>query len=230
MKLNQDIKIAVDAIVFGYSDNKLNVLLIKQKYGELKNQWALVGGFVKDNETLFEAVNRELKEEAGIKVNYLEQLYTFGDNIERDPRFRVISVAYFALVNSTKFVLTADSDAEEVKWFPINELPELAFDHKEIIQVAQKRLQSKLSYQPVGFDLLHKEFLFSELENLYCCILEKEIDRRNFRKKILSFGIVEETEKFGKKIKGRPAKLFKFNNQKYNTLAKEGFLFEIYFA
>lgn len=230
MKLNQDIKIAVDAIVFGYSDNKLNVLLIKQKYGELKNQWALVGGFVKDNETLFEAVNRELKEEAGIKVNYLEQLYTFGDNIERDPRFRVISVAYFALVNSTKFVLTADSDAEEVKWFPINELPELAFDHKEIIQVAQKRLQSKLSYQPVGFDLLHKEFLFSELENLYCCILEKEIDRRNFRKKILSFGIVEETEKFGKKIKGRPAKLFKFNNQKYKTLSKEGFLFEIYFA
>ena len=230
MKLNQDIKIAVDAIVFGYSDNKLNVLLIKQKYGELKNQWALVGGFVKDNETLFDAVNRELKEEAGIKVNYLEQLYTFGDNIERDPRFRVISVAYFALVNSTKFVLTADSDAEEVKWFPINELPELAFDHKEIIQVAQKRLQSKLSYQPVGFDLLHKEFLFSELENLYCCILEKEIDRRNFRKKILSFGIVEETEKFGKKIKGRPAKLFKFNNQKYKTLTKEGFLFEIYFA
>jgi 8-oxo-dGTP diphosphatase len=230
MKLNQDIKIAVDAIVFGYSENKLNVLLIKQKFGELKNQWALVGGFVKDTETLFDAVNRELKEEAGIKVNYLEQLYTFGDNIERDPRFRVISVAYFALVNSTKFVLTADSDAEEAKWFPINELPELAFDHKEIIQVAQKRLQSKLSYQPIGFDLLRKEFLFSELENLYCCILEKEIDRRNFRKKILSFGIVEETEKFGKKIKGRPAKLFKFNKQKYNVLVKEGFLFEIYFA
>jgi 8-oxo-dGTP diphosphatase len=230
MKLDQDIKIAVDAIVFGYSENKLNVLLIKQKFGELKNQWALVGGFVKDTETLFDAVNRELKEEAGIKVNYLEQLYTFGDNIERDPRFRVISVAYFALVNSTKFVLTADSDAEEAKWFPINELPELAFDHKEIIQVAQKRLQSKLSYQPIGFDLLRKEFLFSELENLYCCILEKEIDRRNFRKKILSFGIVEETEKFGKKIKGRPAKLFKFNKQKYNVLVKEGFLFEIYFA
>lgn len=230
MELKQDIKIAVDAIVFGYTNNKLNVLLIKQKFGALKKQWALVGGFVKDNETLNNAVNRELQEEAGIKVNYLEQLYTFGDNISRDPRFRVVSVAYFALVNSTKLVLKADSDAEDAKWFSITELPILAFDHKVIIEAAQKRLQGKLTYQPIGFDLLPKEFLFSELENLYCTILEKEIDRRNFRKKILSFGIVEETERFGKKIKGRPAKLYKFNKLKYNKLVKEGFLFDINFA
>lgn len=230
MELKQNIKIAVDAIVFGYADNKLNVLLIKQKFGLLKNQWALVGGFVKDNETLNDAVNRELQEETGIKVNYLEQLFTFGDKVDRDPRFRVISVAYFALVNSTKLILQADSDAEDAKWFSINELPNLAFDHKEILQTAQKRLQSKLTYQPIGFDLLPKEFLFSELENLYCSILEKEIDRRNFRKKILSFGIVEETEKFGNKIKGRPAKLYKFNKLKYNKLVKEGFLFDINFA
>jgi 8-oxo-dGTP diphosphatase len=230
MEIKQNIKIAVDAIVFGYADNKLNVLLIKQKFGKLKNQWALVGGFVKDNETLNEAVNRELNEEAGIKVNYLEQLYTFGDNIHRDPRFRVISVSYFALVNSTKLVLKADSDAEDAQWFPISELPNLAFDHADILKFALKRLQGKLTYQPIGFDLLPKEFLFSELENLYCTILEKEIDRRNFRKKILSFGIVEETEKYGKQIKGRPAKLYKFNNQKYNKLRKEGFLFEINFA
>lgn len=230
MEIKQNIKIAVDAIVFGYADNKLNVLLIKQKFGELKNQWALVGGFVKDHETLNDAVNRELQEETGIKVNYLEQLFTFGDNVNRDPRFRVVSVAYFALVNSTKLVLQANSDAEDAKWFSINELPDLAFDHKEILKTAQNRLQSKLTYQPIGFDLLPKEFLFSELENLYCTILEKEIDRRNFRKKILSFGIVEETEKFGNKIKGRPAKLYRFNKLKYNKLAKEGFLFEINFA
>lgn len=230
MELKQNIKIAVDAIVFGYAHNNLNVLLIKQKFGILKNQWALVGGFVKDNETLNDAVDRELQEEAGIKVNYLEQLYTFGDNINRDPRFQVISVAYFALVNSTKLVLKADTDAEDAKWFSINELPTLAFDHKLILQTAQKRLQSKLTYQPIGFDLLPKEFLFSELENLYCTILEKEIDRRNFRKKILSFGIVEETEKFGNKIKGRPAKLYRFNKQKYSKLIKEGFLFDINFA
>lgn len=230
MKLKQNIKIAVDAIVFGYADNKLNVLLIKQKFGELKNQWALVGGFVKDKETLIDAVNRELEEEASIKVNYLEQLYTFGDNIKRDPRFRVISVAYFALVNSTKLVLKANSDADDAQWFSINDLPTLAFDHKTIVQTAQKRLKSKLTYQPIGFDLLPKEFLFSELENLYCTILEKEIDRRNFRKKILSFGIIEETEKFGNKIKGRPAKLYRFNKHKYNKLVKEGFLFDINFA
>lgn len=230
MELNQNIKIAVDAIVFGYTDNKLNVLLIKQKFGVLKNQWALVGGFVKDNETLNSAVNRELQEEAGIKVNYLEQLFTFGDDINRDPRFHVVSVAYFALVNSTKLILKANSDAEDAKWFSINELPHLAFDHKYIIEIAKKRLRSKLTYQPIGFDLLPKEFLFSELETLYCTILEKDIDRRNFRKKILSFGIIEETEKFGDNKNGRPAKLYKFNKLKYNKLSQEGFLFDINFA
>jgi 8-oxo-dGTP diphosphatase len=230
MKLEQNIKIAVDAIVFGYTENKLNVLLIKQKYGLLKDRWALVGGFVKDDETLNEAVYRELQEEAGISVNYLEQLYTFGDDINRDPRFRVISVAYFALVNSTKLVLTADTDAEDARWFPIDALPDLAFDHKNILEMAHQRLKSKLTYQPIGFDLLPKEFLFSELENLYCTILEKEIDRRNFRKKIMSFDIIEETELFGNKKSGRPAKLFRFNELKYKTLVQVGFLFEINFA
>lgn len=230
MNLNQNIKVAVDAIVFGYSENNLNVLLIKQKYGSLKNRWALVGGFVKDDEPLIDAVNRELLEEAGLKVNYLEQLYTFGDDLERDPRFRVISVAYFALVNSTELTPTADTDAEEANWFPINDLPELAFDHISIIKIAQNRLKSKLTYVPIGFDLLPNEFLFSDLENLYCTILNKEIDRRNFRKKILSYGIVEETEKFAEKKSGRPAKLFRFNKEKYGDLEKVGFHFEINFA
>lgn len=230
MELKQNIKVAVDAIVFGYANNTLNVLLIKQKYGALKNRWALVGGFVKDDESLNDAVNRELQEEAGITVNYLEQLYTFGDAIDRDPRFRVISVAYFALVNSTKLVLTADTDADDAQWFSMNDLPELAFDHKEILKTAFQRLKNKLRYQPIGFDLLPQEFLFSELENLYCSILDKEIDRRNFRKKILSFSIIEETEKFSDKKSGRPAKLFRFNQLKYNELVQNGFLFEINFV
>ncbi len=227
MNFNQNIKIAVDAIVFGYANHQLNVLLVKQKYGLLKKQWALVGGFVKDNETLTDAVNRELQEETGIEVNYLEQLYTFGDDIDRDPRFRVISVAYIALVNAAQLVLKADTDAEDAAWFAINDLPALAYDHSLILEKALQRLKSKLTYQPIGFDLLPKEFLFSELENLYCTILEKEIDRRNFRKKIMSFGIVEETERFGKVLKGRPAKLFQFNELKYNELLKQGFYFEV---
>ena len=226
----QHIKIAVDAIVFGYAENKLSVLLIKQKFGALKQQWALVGGFVKDEESLSEAVKRELSEEAGIEVNFLEQLYTFGDDIHRDPRFRVISVAYFALVNPTQFVVKADTDAEEAQWFPIDELPPLAFDHESIIQTAIQRLKAKLTYEPIGFDLLAPEFLFSDLENLYCTILNREIDRRNFRKKILSFGFVEETGRFGDKKSGRPAKLFRFNNLKYNELKTGGFHFEISFA
>jgi 8-oxo-dGTP diphosphatase len=230
MALNQNIKIAVDAIVFGYTNDGLQILLIKQKFGITKNQWALVGGFVKDKEALQDAVKRELQEEAGITVNYLEQLYTFGDDVHRDPRFRVVSVAYFALVNSTALILTADTDAEEAKWFSINALPKLAYDHAQIVKTALQRLQSKLTYQPIGFDLLPKEFLFSDLENLYCTILNKEIDRRNFRKKILSFGIVEETEKFSNKKNGRPAKLFRFHKAKYSKLVKDGFLFDINFA
>ncbi|MBK8734986.1 MAG: NUDIX hydrolase [Saprospiraceae bacterium] len=230
MVINQNIKIAVDAIVFGFANNALHVLLIKQKYGLIKNQWALVGGFVKDDETLYQAVNRELEEETGVKVNYLEQLYTFGDDIHRDPRLRVVTIAYFALVNSTKLVLKADTDAEDAKWFQIDQIPKLAFDHISILECAKKRLQSKLTYQPIGFDLLPKEFLFSELENLYCIILEKDIDRRNFRKKIMSYGIVEETEKYGSNKNGRPAKLFKFNKMKYNKLLKDDFQFYINLA
>lgn len=226
----QNIKIAVDAIVFGYTDNTLNVLLIRQKYGKLKGQWALAGGFVKNEEALSDAVKRELKEEANIEVNYLEQLYTFGDDVNRDPRFRVVSVAYFALVNSTKLHPAADTDAEEAKWFPADKLPPLAYDHEKILKTAHQRLKDKLSYQPVGFDLLPKEFLFSDLENLYCTILGKEIDRRNFRKKIKSFDVVEETDKIAGGKTGRPAKLFRFNKQKYNRLVKEGFHFEIVIA
>lgn len=230
MQPEQNIKIAVDAIVFGYHHHCLNVLLVKQKYGLMKDKWVLVGGFVLDNEALIDAVYRELKEEAGIKINYLEQLYTFGDDVHRDPRFRVISVAYFGLVNSEKLKPKADTDAAEAQWFPIHAIPELGYDHKIILDKALLRLKNKLTYQPIGFDLLPKEFPFSDLENLYCSILEKEIDRRNFRKKILSFGIVEETDKIEKKNTGRPAKLFRFNKMKYNKLEKDGFHFKINFA
>ena len=227
---NQKIHIAVDAIVFGYHNNNLYALFVQQKFGQLKNSWVLPGGFVKSNETLQEAVTRELQEEAGLTINYLEQVYTFGDNIKRDPRGRVISVAYFALVNSQELILKADTDAKDAKWFPVNKIPALGFDHNFIFTTAFQRLKNKVLYQPVGFDLLPNEFLFSELENLYCVILEKDIDRRNFRKKILSFGSIEETDKISPQKSGRPARLFRFNKRKYHKLLKEGFHFEINFA
>ncbi|MDQ5929107.1 MAG: 8-oxo-dGTP diphosphatase [Bacteroidota bacterium] len=230
MSTNQQIKVAVDAIVFGYQNNKLYVLLIEQKFGTEESYWALPGGLVQNDESLLEAVKRELKEETNISVNYFEQLYTFGDDVYRDSRNRVISVAYFALVDASKLSIKANTDAENTQWFEINQVPTLAFDHNIILNKALERLKAKLTYEPVGFDLLPKEFMFSELENLYCTILEKEIDRRNFRKKILSFEIIEETDQFSPIKSGRPAKLFKFNKQKYNALLKKGFHFEIKFA
>lgn len=227
---NQNINIAVDAIVIAYKEQQMFILLIKQKYGVYKDRWSLPGGFVLDGETLSSAVKRELKEEAGISVNYLEQLYTFGDNLTRDPRGQVISVAYFALVNPSKLKLKANTDAQDAQWFPINKLPKLAFDHKKIVDKALERLVGKLQYQPIGFDLLNKEFAFSDLENLYKTILGKNIDRRNFRKKIMSFELLEETDKIQQIGSGRPAKMFRFNKTKYRLLEKEGFHFEIKFA
>ncbi|MFD2941104.1 NUDIX hydrolase [Flavobacterium notoginsengisoli] len=226
----QNIRIAVDAIVFGYKSNDLYALLIEQQFGTSEKYWALPGGLVQNSESLSDAVIRELHEETNVQLTFMEQLYTFGDDIYRDSRNRVISVAYYALVDASNLEIKADTDAERVQWFKIDEIPTLAFDHNVILQKGIERLKSKLTYEPIGFDLLPEEFLFSDLENLYCTILEKEIDRRNFRKKILSYGILEETEKFSPVKTGRPAKLFKFNKLKYIELIEKGFHFEIKFA
>jgi len=226
----QNIRIAVDAIVFGYKNNSLYVLLIEQKFGSAEKYWALPGGLVKYDESLSEAVIRELHEETNVQLTYMEQLYTFGDDINRDSRNRVISVAYYALVDASSLEIKADTDAERVQWFKIDQIPSLAFDHNLIVKTAIARLKAKLTYEPVGFDLLPQEFLFSDLENLYCTILEKEIDRRNFRKKILSYGFLDQTDHFSPVKSGRPAKLFKFNDLKYKELTEKGFHFEIKFA
>jgi len=226
---SSSLKVAVDAIVFGYSkQDGVSVLLIKRKYDPFKDNWAIPGGFVLENESLEEAVQRELLEETGIEVNYLEQLYTFGDP-ERDPRQRIISVAYFGLVKSALFQkLKASTDAAEAKWFSIKKLPDLAFDHKKILGIAIERLRAKVRYQPIGFELLDKRFPFSDLEKLYDSLLDKEINRRNFSKKILSFGFIEETgEKQKAEGKGRPSNMFQFNQRRYKELLKEGIHFEI---
>lgn len=223
------IKVAVDAIVFGYSrEDGISVLLVQRKYEPFKGTWAIPGGFVLEDESLEEAVERELLEETGIRVNYLEQLYTFGEP-DRDPRQRIISVGYFGLVKSSMFQkLKASTDAADAKWFNIKRLPALAFDHKQILVKAIERLRAKIRYQPIGFELLDKKFPFSDLEKLYTTLLDKEINRRNFSKKILSFGFIEETgEKQKAEGKGRPSHMYQFNQRRYNELMKEGFHFEI---
>ena len=223
------LKVAVDAIVFGYSkQDGVSVLLIQRKYEPFKGSWAIPGGFVLDSESLEETVERELFEETGIRVNYLEQLYTFGEP-NRDPRQRIISVAYFGLVKTSQYQeLKATTDAENAKWFNIKKIPTLAFDHKQILSVAINRLRAKVSYQPIGFELLDKKFPFSDLEKLYIALLDREINRRNFSKKILSFDFLEETGEVTKpEGKGRPSKIYQFNQKRYKELLKEGFHFEI---
>lgn len=221
--------VAVDAIVFGYSKNEgVSVLLIQRKYPPFKNAWAIPGGFVLAEESLEEAVRRELNEETGIAVNYLEQLYTFGEP-GRDPRQRVISVSYFALVKSAMFQqLKASTDAENAQWFNIKSLPALAFDHKQILNTAIERVRAKIRYQPIGFELLDRKFPFADLEKLYITLLDREIDRRNFSKKMLALGILDETNEYSKtEGKGRPSKMYQFNKKRYQQLVKEGINFEI---
>lgn len=222
----QSIKLSVDAVVFGYEEGNISVLLIKRKYDPFEGQWAIPGGFVKNDESLESAVERELFEETGIKINYLEQLYTFG-NPNRDPRGRVVSIAYFGLVRPNAFKIYASTDAEEVQWFNIDELPKLSFDHKDILKKAIKRLQGKITYEPIGFELLDKKFPFSDLEKLYTTLLGRAIDRRNFRKKIVSLNVLDELPEKVSKGSGRPANLFQFNQKRYFQLKKEGIIFEI---
>jgi 8-oxo-dGTP diphosphatase len=226
MQIQQNIKVAVDAVVFGYREKQLQVLLIKRKLPPIEGAWALPGGFVRDQEGLEAAVERELQEETNVAINYLEQLYTYGDP-KRDSRFRVISVAYFALVRPDQFELSAATDALEARWYPLNAIPKLAFDHSSIIAYALERLRNKLTYNPIGFDLLDREFPFSALETLYATVLDRAIDRRNFRKKIMSFGILEELPKVQTHVRGRPAALYRFNKKRYFQLLKHGFLFEL---
>ncbi|WP_298781874.1 NUDIX domain-containing protein [uncultured Polaribacter sp.] len=224
--MQQSIRLTVDAVVFGYEAGSISVLLIKRKYEPFKGEWAIPGGFVLNDESLEEAVERELKEETGIKINYLEQLYTFGKP-KRDPRNRVVSVAYFGLIKPSAFKIFASTDAEEVQWFKIDELPKLSFDHEEILNMAITRLQSKITYEPVGFELLDTKFPFSDLEKLYTTLLGRAIDRRNFRKKILGLNILDQLDEKVSKGSGRPANLFKFNKKKYFKLKDEGILFDI---
>lgn len=224
--MSQSIKLTVDAVVFGYEDGKITVLLIKRKYEPFKNKWAIPGGFIKDDESLESAVERELFEETGVKINYLEQLYTFG-RPERDPRGRIVSIAYFGLVRPDAFKLFASTDAEEAKWFTIDDLPDLSFDHKEILEMAIERLQAKITYEPIGFELLEKKFPFSDLEKLYTTLLGRPIDRRNFRKKIIGLNILDELDEKVSKGSGRPANLFQFNQKRYFQLKEEGIIFEI---
>jgi len=218
--------VTVDGVVFGFDDADLKLLLVKRKVEPFKGQWALPGGFVTLNEGLEDAVRRELVEETGITRLYLEQLFTFGDP-NRDPRERVISIAYYALVKLADHQVRAASDALEVAWFPVAEPPKLAFDHERIVDVALRRLKAKVRYEPIGFELLPEKFTLGELQRLYEVVLEQALDKRNFRKKILGTELLEALDEFQQDVAHRAAQFYRFNRGRYEELKKRGFNFEL---
>lgn len=204
----------------------LKVLLIERSAAPFKHMWALPGGFVEMDETLDAAARRELVEETGLDNVFLEQLYTFG-GVERDPRGRVVSVAYYALVPLAGHSLRAATDARDAQWFPLRQIPSLAFDHAYVLGIAIERLQAKVRYQPIGFELLPQKFTLTQLQQLYETVLEQPIDKRNFRKKILAMNLLQSLEEFQQGVRNRPAQLYKFDRKKYRQLAKSGFHFEV---
>ena len=191
--------VTTDVVVFTIRDQLLKCLLIRRGGKPYKGRWALPGGFVGIEEDLDACARRELREETGVQGVYLEQLYTFG-RPKRDPRERVISVAYYALVPSDRLVLQAASDAEAVGWFGMHELPALAFDHEEMLAMAHQRLVAKLDYSTIAFQFLPAEFTLVELQAVYECIRREPLDKRNFRKAILATGQIEDT---GRQREGR---------------------------
>ena len=218
--------VTVDCVVFGLDDEDLKILLIQRDLEPFRDQWALPGGFLRLEEDLEETARRELFEEAGLLNIFLEQLFTFG-KVKRDPRERVITVAYFSLVNIKDHQVRAATNARDVAWFSVTDLPTLAFDHDEIYETALTRLKGKVRYQPIGFELLPKKFALSQLQHLYETILERSLDKRNFRKKILKMSVLLELDEIQQDVAHRAARLYSFDKRRYEELVEKGFNFEI---
>lgn len=212
MDQKQDIKVTVDNIIFTIIKWKLQVLLIKRGIEPFKDYRAVPGGFVLNEESIEQAAYRELEEETSVKGVYLEQLYTFWE-VNRDPRWRVVTVAYMSLVNQENILLRAGSDAKDTAFFPVNELPEFAFDHKRIIDYAIKRLKYKLEYTNIAQYLLPEYFTMKQLQDIYEIVFDEKFDVRNFRKKIDKLDIVRDTGKREQWVPHRPAKLFEFKEK-----------------
>ena len=201
--------VTVDVVIFSVRAHALRVLLVRRTEAPFRGRWSLPGGFGRPNESLDDAARRQLQEETDVHDVYLEQLYTFGAP-RRDPRGRVISVAYFALV-AADVNAQATGPGVEVSWHPVTEPPELAFDHNEIVRYALQRLRYKLEYTSVGFELLPNEFTLTELQSAYEIVLGEQLDKRNFRRRIIEAGILTETSRYrASDGQGRPARLYRY--------------------
>ena len=215
--------VTTDCVIFGFNGERLQVLLIERGIEPYKGKWALPGGFLKMDESAEECARRELKEETGLEGAYMEQFHTFSSP-ERDPRERVVTIGYFALIRQQE--VKGGDDAAAAKWFPLDETPALAFDHDFILRKATQRLREQLHFQPIGFELLPEKFTLKELQSLYEAILGIHFDRRNFAKKMFHLEILTDIEETVWPTPKREAKLYKFNAKKYEELKFKGFKLE----
>lgn len=218
--------LSVDCVVFGHHHNQLRVLLIERGAEPFKGHWALPGDLVPMDQDLEESASDVLTKLTGLQDIFMEQFYTFGD-LKRHPAGRVATVAYYSLVNSDNYQPVASSWANNTKWFSIDELPELAFDHRSIVSRAIRTLKRRVRYRPVGFELLPEKFTLLDLQSLYETLLATKFDKPNFRKKILSMDLLIHLDEVQSNVSHRPAKLFKFDEERYNKLKEEGFSFGI---
>lgn len=218
--------ISIDCVIFGFEKSVFEILLVKRARKPHKGSWALPGGFVKKGELIEDATKRILEVTTGVKNIYLEEVAVF-DQVDRFPLWRVFTIGYFALISPEDYKLTTGIDTTEVKWFKVNELPELPFDHKHIIDVALKKLRTRVKYKPIGFELLHQKFTLPQLQTLYEVILGKKLDKRNFRKKIMKMNLLRKLNEKDSNNKRRAAYLYKFDKHNYNKLVEKGFIFEL---
>jgi len=218
--------LTVDNVIFGFDEGDLKVLLIKRNEEPFIDKWALPGYFVDPQEDLDDAANRVLSELTGITKVYLEQVQTFG-KVDRHPLGRVITVAYFSLVKIQDYTLQASSIADKIKWHDISKIRELAFDHNEVLEACLTRLKKLVRSRPIGFELLPLQFTLTELQHLYEAILNTQLDKRNFRKKILAMNLLVDLKITQEGVAHRPARLYKFDRERYEKFLSEGFNFEI---
>jgi len=216
-------QITVDIVILTIQSGALKVLLVKRGTEPFIGRFAIPGGFVHEGESLDRAAMRELNEETGVADVYLEQLYSFGDP-GRDPRGRVVTVAYFALISAERTPLRAGTDATEASWFPVDAVPQLAFDHQKILDYALERLRNKLEYTTVGFHLLPQKFSLSELQEVYEVILGRTLDKRNFRRKVALLKILKPTTEY-RHAGRKPARLYRFVAAKFEKLKDKGIVF-----
>jgi ADP-ribose pyrophosphatase YjhB (NUDIX family) len=216
--------VAVDCIIFGFDQEKIQILLHKRKFEPYMGGWSLFGGFLEEHENLDDAAARILHSLTGFTGIYLEQLFTYG-NVERDKE-RVISVAYYALINTEQYRFFEGGDYDAV-WMPLEEIPELVLDHNIMVNKALRRLRRKAASEPIGFELLPEKFSLPRLQKLYEAIYGEDFDKRNFRKKLLSMGLLEKLEEKDKSGSKKGAFLFRFDKNKYDELIGEGIAFEL---